>query len=170
MQMENVEIFYHGENLCSIGNTNRQELKEEFMCEVLNSFLNLTDMLIVSVFRPNYSTEKLVNLMMEIKPQLVDFKIAESSFSLSFLYLKGLNQESIVKIMIELWYNFEQPVFYFLNSNNPLLVDIDLFTQYGKSGLDALMTNSGYMVYHLGAENIMWIGKSSDVLFPLVIK
>lgn len=163
--MTDLEIFPHGDNLCSIGWKGGENLDVSFFSEILDCFLNMSGLIVIYVVRPYYSISNSMKKIEAMASQLENLEIQGNYFSFFFSCKEHINNSQFIELCTVLWLEYENPSFYFFS--NSIHLNINRFLEDSEYYKKVIESISYYKVFHTGwEENTVWVEKYSKLEFP----
>ena len=161
------DINFHGENRCSIASISKYIIRD-----ILQRILSKSSMVIATAERPYYEVKVAINSISNIKRNVDRLKVSDDLFSLSFIYDVTEENEKFIEAFIDIWFEYEQPVFHFFISNHPLEIYVSWFNDKNRFiyYVDEIVDISPcYVLYKAIEEQVMWIEKSKSLSFEEII-
>ena len=154
-------------NLCSIKSIENDFSGRLYFLNLLRRLTsNLNIILYANVLRPYYEVEKTVAKINALRGELFELKISDDFFEISFHVIQSNMSDNILELIVELWFEFEQPLFVIAIDEEPAKVLRIINNRFIKWN-DITETIEAYTIYRGAEEDVVWIGKSDELEFEI---
>ena len=152
-------------NLCSIKSIENDFSGRLYFLNLLRRLTsNLNIIFYANMQRPYYDIEGAVAKINALKDSLFELKISDDFFNISFNVMQPNLSDSILQLIVDLWFDFEQPLFVIAKDEKPPKVLKLLRNKFIKWN-DITETIQAYTIYRGAEEDVVWIGKSEELEF-----
>jgi hypothetical protein len=162
-EMKEIKQHTADGDLISIASLTNCYGDQRYLALLISSLLTLTSGQVhVWLSRPDYDydIEKFVNLLKEAFPK-IDLLIKPEYFEVSFVTTAKEIDEQVLAILSKLWFAFQHASFVFSASvNSP-------FDVKRRAWYEIVAEVRGFVVFKGAEDDVLWIGKSSDIQFDL---
>ena len=103
--------------LLSIKGVDDDYKSKKYILKLLNKLIQFAGYVLIDVKRNNYqdsSIEKLKNESTSLG--ILNLKVDSNLFEISFSFDYSESKEELLSVLVDLWYCFQQPVYYFLHA------------------------------------------------------
>ena len=170
--MTNVKVHGKFDNqLLSIKGVDPNYSGKIYLQNVLNVLIQNSHCTLIHVRRNYYEDHNLKRLASQVRNLLVeDIRIEDDLFEISFHFSKDQLTGDVLWILIDLWFSFEQPAFFFLKETGSLEVNYERFLTESLSWSQIANIASSCLMFKSVEEDVVWIGKSSDLSFDSIVE
>jgi hypothetical protein len=132
---------------------------------LINKIMPSTSFIYAEARRPSFQPSVSYALIKRVSGQIKHLNLSEDLFSVSFDYLTRENNEDIVQLLAELWFDYEQPFFSFFQS---ILEDEKKEKIKPTMMWDEVAEIAPcFVLFRSAEENVIWVGKSKAVTVDL---
>jgi hypothetical protein len=166
--MMDLEISFHGRDMCTIINKDWSEFDRELIFQFLYDYINMTKELVVKTQRYYEYLPNDVGRIEKFANSLTDVSVDDDYYSLSFTWFSesSLSLDAIVDYCVTLWLNYEGISLLCLSSKGSMMFDAQKRDYKGVYN-ELLNKYEGYYIWHTGfEENMFAVAKSSQLDFP----
>jgi hypothetical protein len=168
--MRNIVVYVNkNDNLCSIKPVEHDFSGYNYLIKLLEYLSdNLNSIIYVNVSKPYYETQELVNRLKSFQEILFELYISDDLFEISFYVSKSNLSCDIIKLLTDIWFEYEQP-FFILTSSEVSNADIlNLINNRRTKWYHVTSCINAYVMYKEVEQDVVWIGKSSDLNFKYI--
>lgn len=162
-----MDSFRYGENLLSIKGLSEEFSGRSLFRTLLTPLLRLTSIVKVDSERPNYYPGLTKDSITAIGSNISNLALGSDKFSIQFDYVIDDQADAFIEVFSEIWFAYEQPKAIFIVSS----IHQSTSNQFSRTSSWEEVTNSlsCYVTFKSIEDDVMWIGKSSDMSFDEVV-
>jgi hypothetical protein len=153
------DINSHGQNLFSIADIEDTFGRRSQLRALINKVLSLASSVHIEAKRPVFQPSLSYRLINDIAGQIENLELADDLFSLSFDYVAREQNDQVLKLLLELWFDYEQPFFCFFQaaSNEKRKIEPKMTWK------EVIALEPCLVMFKSAEENVIWIGKSETL-------
>ncbi len=143
--------------------------KQYILC-LIRKLFEQTNYVLIRVKRNNYQDpciERLRNLGYSLGVK--DLEIDSDLFEISFNFNVKESNQTLLLILVDLWYAFEQPNYYFFNTKEDFRLNYERILINNPSWLVITNMTSVYVMFKGAEEDVIWLGKSINLGFTGIV-
>jgi len=154
--------------LLSIKGVGSDYSSRQYLIGLLNKLRQFTGYVLIHVRRNNYNDSSIERLKKEGEILGIrNLKIESNLFEISFDFNETEVKEDLLFILVDLWYCFQQPVYYFfLNEENSKLNYKNILNK-NLSWKETVELSNSFVMFKGAEEDVVWIGKSDNLEFGI---
>lgn len=131
--------------------------------ELIYHILRTTAFIRVEAKRPFFQPSVSYALLKRVSGQIEHLNLPKDLFSVSFDYSVLEDNDDIVQLLAELWFDYEQPFFSFFQS----LLDKEKKIEPKMTWKDVTEMALCFVMFRSVEEDVVWVGKSKDITIDL---
>lgn len=154
--------------LLSIKGVDYDYQSKQYILRLLMKLSKCASCVLIHVKRNNYKDSAIDILKKEgTALGITNLEVDSKLFEISFSFNPTKSKEELLPILVDLWYCFQQPVFYFFTDEkqpehyNKALLNDNL------SWKEVVNLSNSYVMFKGAEEDVIWIGKSDDLKFHI---
>jgi hypothetical protein len=162
------DVLLHGNNVLSINGITPTIQGRDRLSAIFLGCANVASACFVEARRPNVDEVESVSLAHDLQPRLFNLQIDITVPEISFECFNDFGSQEMTQLFLSLWFDFEHVSIIFrtdLGLNKS--IDSGLLNLRARTRWDELRRRyPGYILYKGVEEDVIWLRKSDDLMFP----
>lgn len=150
------DVNVYSQILCSIAGIENTFGGRSKLRRLIHKILFVTSSTYVEARRPVFQPSLSFRLINNLNVQLDNLERTDDLFQVSFDYVTRENNEKFIELVLELWFEYEQPFFCFFQSYSSVNRKIESEMTWK----DFIASEICLTFFKSAEENVVWIGKS----------
>lgn len=163
-------IIYKNDNnqLLSIKGFDYDYQSKQYLLKLLNKLIQFAGYVLIQVRRNNYEDSSIDKLKKEgVSLGISSLKVDSNLFEISFKFDAAKSKEELLSVLVELWYSFEQPAYWFFTNEEALENNIEALLNNNLTWKEVVTLSNSYVMFKGIEEDVVWIGKSEELEFHI---
>lgn len=154
--------------LLSIKGVDYDYQSKQFILKLLNKLIQFAGNVLIQLRRNNYEDSSIDKLKKEgVSLGVKSLKVDSNLFEISFNFNAAKSKEELLPLIVDLWYCFQQPVYYFFTNEERLEYYNEILLNNNLSWKEVVDLSNSYVMFKGAEEDVIWIGKSDELEFDL---
>jgi hypothetical protein len=154
--------------LLSIKGVDYDYQSKQYIFKLLNKLIQLAGYVLIKVRRNNYEHSSIDKLKKEgTSLGIKNLKVDSNLFEISFNFNTAKPKQELLPLIVDLWYCFQQPVYYFFTNEDSLEYNNEILLNNNFSWKEVVDLSSSYVMFKGAEEDVIWIGKSDELDFEI---
>ncbi|GGZ24767.1 hypothetical protein GCM10007049_16460 [Echinicola pacifica] len=154
--------------LLSIKGVDYDYQSKQFILKLLNKLIQFAGNVLIQLRRNNYEDSSIDKLKKEgVSLGVKSLKVDSNLFEISFNFNAAKSKEELLPLIVDLWYCFQQPVYYFFTNEERLEYNNEILLNNNLSWKEVVDLSNSYVMFKGAEEDVIWIGKSDELEFDL---
>jgi hypothetical protein len=129
--------------------------------EIINGIIPVTMSAHIEAKRPNYHSSATLAMIKEMSGEISDLDMTDSPFRISFTYPIKENNDQFITLLVDLWFEYEQPFFCFFQT----ALGQKRIIEPTMSWNDLAASEPCIAMFRSVEQDVVWIGKGDDIDF-----
>lgn len=154
--------------LLSIKGVDYDYQSKQYILRLLIKLIQFTGYVLIHVKRNNYKDSAIDKLKKESTALgIINLKVDPILFEISFNFNSSKSKEELLPILVDLWYSFQQPVYYFFTDEKELECHNEVLLSNNLSWKEVVDLSNSYVMFKGAEEDVIWLGKSEELEFGI---
>lgn len=154
--------------LLSIKGVNYDYQSKQYILKILNRLIQSAGYVLIHVKRNNYKHYSIDKIRNEGEfLGITNLKVESNLFEISFNFNHCKSKDELLSVLVELWYCFQQPAYYFFTDEEALGNNNEIILKNNLSWKEVIDLSNSYVMFKGAEEDVIWIGKSDELEFDI---
>lgn len=169
--MMDVKIHKNSNNqLLSIKGVGYNYQSKQYILKLLNKLTQSAGNVIIQVRRNNYKDSSINKIILDFDSLgISNLKVDKNLFEISFSFNSNKLNDELLQALVDFWFCFEQPSYYFLTNLEELILNQEILLNINLSWKEAVKVSNSYVMFKGIEEDVIWIGKSNKLEFDIFL-